>query len=711
MPVSKSSSKTSDRITKPLLSGAFSSVSASDIIIASFRTLGFNSSYADSFGAWLISQQPAIDGTVTDETPNAKDRTELSNQATTLDGVNQYFDSGQNTGTSKTQLSVFCWIKTSSSTTQGIVTEFRSVGSDRGHAMFVSSDKLRVVVSDVGTNAVDGKKDYSTTSNITDGEWHHVGFTLDTSANEMLIYIDGKEAGVTKTTDANLDGIFDAARNLEIGFYDATNYANGSLQLPTIHESVLTPAQIVSLFDDDFASVPEPDLAWLLIGDTAHDLTGNSNDITATNSATLSEDDENPVDWLNLKGWNLDGSDYIPKQWSADLDTAGNGPDDSNSFGQVRRNAQLVDGPCLTMNGTNHHATEASLVGTETVISSGGTSTPSISAGQIDFTAGTCFNLVLSNGSTYPIIENTGSIAYDTSGNDRHLTLVNSPSWTDQDEYHYGESVGYSLYEHASSPDLYVPLKADGTALSITPPTGYTKTSDNPAGSYLNGTAKLDLKPVTNSSSAAPIYYGASFDGVTSYIELSDNFDWSNPFDISFDYLLADNGGAEYVFGSTSNGAYTCQVGSGRPRVRVNGSFFVHSTAGSLTEFNSAKITYTGGIDGEFAITLNGVTETFTNDAVSVSQNIGITVGSTNTLSGFYEGQLKNISATNNALPYVELPLYKDSLDRSANCNHGTDTDVTYLSETPSSTLEPDITATNTMAAETDRKIIQVGQR
>jgi len=54
------------------------------------------------------------------------------------------------------------------------------------------------------------------------------------------------------------------------------------------------------------------------------------------------------------------------------------------------------------------------LVGSETVVSSGGTSTPSISAGQIDFTSGTCWDLVLSNGSVYPLQEESGSSVYDT---------------------------------------------------------------------------------------------------------------------------------------------------------------------------------------------------------------------------------------------------------------------------------------------------------
>ena len=53
-------------------------------------------------------------------------------------------------------------------------------------------------------------------------------------------------------------------------------------------------------------------------------------------------------------------------------------------------------------------------------------------------------------------------------------------------------------------------------------------------------------------------------------------------------------------------------------------------------------------------------------------------IGAITALTFFFDGQLKNISATNNGLPYVDMPLLGTSLDLSANVNHGTDTDITY---------------------------------
>lgn len=74
--------------------------------------------------------------------------------------------------------------------------------------------------------------------------------------------------------------------------------------------------------------------------------------------------------------------------------------------------AVYVDSVCYVAEAGSSWAV-AELVGTETVTSSEGTSTPSISAGTISFTAGTAWNIVLSNGSIYHCTEASGLKAYD----------------------------------------------------------------------------------------------------------------------------------------------------------------------------------------------------------------------------------------------------------------------------------------------------------
>lgn len=45
-----------------------------------------------------------------------------------------------------------------------------------------------------------------------------------------------------------------------------------------------------------------------------------------------------------------------------------------------------------------------------------------------------------------PIAEGVGTKSYDVSGNDNHITWVNTPSWTTQDAYHYNIQNGFNKY-------------------------------------------------------------------------------------------------------------------------------------------------------------------------------------------------------------------------------------------------------------------------
>lgn len=65
------------------------------------------------------------------------------------------------------------------------------------------------------------------------------------------------------------------------------------------------------------------------------------------------------------------------------------------------------------------------LTGAETVISSGGTATPTVSAGRIDFT-GTLWDLYLSDGSIIKCDESAGTTTYNSDGSGNQGTIVNA---------------------------------------------------------------------------------------------------------------------------------------------------------------------------------------------------------------------------------------------------------------------------------------------
>lgn len=129
---------------------------------------------------------------------------------------------------------------------------------------------------------------------------------------------------------------------------------------------------------------------------------------------------------------------------------------------------------CYLFDGVNDYLAIASLVGTETVVSSSGTAVPTISAGRIDFTSGTCWNLQISNGSIYPCQEERGTVAYDIGPNALHGTITNATLGTFHStnsavDISYPNTYGYRL-----SSGVYIPkrfnsdLAADGNALTVT---------------------------------------------------------------------------------------------------------------------------------------------------------------------------------------------------------------------------------------------------
>lgn len=62
------------------------------------------------------------------------------------------------------------------------------------------------------------------------------------------------------------------------------------------------------------------------------------------------------------------------------------------------------------------------LTGSETVVSSEGTSIPSIASGRINFTAGTAWDVELSDGSIYHLTEPRGRLSYNADGSGNHGT-------------------------------------------------------------------------------------------------------------------------------------------------------------------------------------------------------------------------------------------------------------------------------------------------
>ena len=100
---------------------------------------------------------------------------------------------------------------------------------------------------------------------------------------------------------------------------------------------------------------------------------------------------------------------------------------DSRLIDSSNTGRPILQGAAMSFDGATQSVTAAHLVGTETVVSSHGTSTPTVNAGSIAFSAGTCALLELSDGTLYEMQERQGSIAYDSSGAGNRGVYVNDP--------------------------------------------------------------------------------------------------------------------------------------------------------------------------------------------------------------------------------------------------------------------------------------------
>lgn len=87
----------------------------------------------------------------------------------------------------------------------------------------------------------------------------------------------------------------------------------------------------------------------------------------------------------------------------------------------------------------------------------------------------------------YPMAEGAGDKIHDVA-NGQHATLISAnlvTCWANkQSVCHYNTLNGHTKYLHATLSPLYVPYSAAGVPTVITPPTGYTRITDYPAGKF-----------------------------------------------------------------------------------------------------------------------------------------------------------------------------------------------------------------------------------
>ena len=198
-------------------------------------------------------------------------------------------------------------------------------------------------------------------------------------------------------------------------------------------------------------------------GPAAYDSSGNGSHGTITN-ATLStfHAEQDSISYQNEVGYtDGDGTNgaaigvFIPRDESSILsDVLGNSLEHR---GKVKLVAKARQNSCGTFDGVDDEIQFAALAGGTTITSYEGTATPTIDTGndKITVTAGTLWNILLSDGTHLPLAEGAGATIFDVSGNGNHGEATNitlATFWgTTQDAYAYNFATGFNKYMQFST--------------------------------------------------------------------------------------------------------------------------------------------------------------------------------------------------------------------------------------------------------------------
>jgi hypothetical protein len=175
------------------------------------------------------------------------DRAGLADSAISLDGIDDSVTTELVTMNSLTAVTVAAWIQSSNTDSQSVVSKYyHSSGSDVDDSFYlgVASTAWWQLNAGAEWSGVSG------TTNIADGQWHHLAGTWDGS--EMLIYVDGVLEGTTAYTGSGGGHVNDTYLPVIIAVTvndgGGPRYFDGRIDDVFVFSSALGPSDILSLF-------------------------------------------------------------------------------------------------------------------------------------------------------------------------------------------------------------------------------------------------------------------------------------------------------------------------------------------------------------------------------------------------------------------------------------------------------------------------------
>lgn len=311
---------------------------------------------------------------------------------------------------------------------------------------------------------------HASTDNISEG-WHEVDIINDGAGSGYIIYIDGV-AQTMVYSNSNSSMLTTTDLDLGAGSADNNHYT-------TVYRDL-------KIWDDGDALVLDASLEDL-DGGLVNQVDGEAaDDVIGSPVALLLPRDESDLT----------------------KDVLGNELQYSGSVYPVRPKKR--NSYCANPDGIDDHLSVPHLIGTETVVSSGGTSTPSISAGRIDFTAGTCWDLVLSDGTRYPLSEGKGADVHNVILNSDHATWQNASTSTEgagvwagrTDDFHWNAEKGFTL-----SSGVRIPALADGSLNAADGSGAVTNPPADSGGGHNDAECSFDYCYIAEDDQACPASY------------------------------------------------------------------------------------------------------------------------------------------------------------------------------------------------------------
>lgn len=203
-----------------------------------------------------------VDGIV--EAPEGESR------ALRLDGVDDYVSLSTGLAPWGTDASYMLWVRVRSSQDATLIGAFDGASSAGvGQDIYLNDGKAQFTVSENGN--LGGCEDDTSSilgPDITGNQWHHVAVTIDQSANEAKLYVDGILQGSTDVSEVDDSGCAIPAVN-KIGggarHGAPRQYFNGDVDEARIYDRVLSAAEISAQYNNGQGHYGEPE-ANLLAG-------------------------------------------------------------------------------------------------------------------------------------------------------------------------------------------------------------------------------------------------------------------------------------------------------------------------------------------------------------------------------------------------------------------------------------------------------------